>query len=63
MIDADGVPADEFEFSWEVLARAAPRVVNEVWDVNRVVYDVTGKPPVILVFWMCYVEHRPAGRD
>jgi len=41
----DGMTADVFEFRWDVLTRAATRIVNEVRGVNRVVYDVTSKPP------------------
>jgi GMP synthase (glutamine-hydrolysing) len=41
----DGMTADFFEFPWDVLGRCATRIINEVKGVNRVVYDVTSKPP------------------
>jgi GMP synthase (glutamine-hydrolysing) len=41
----DGMTADFFEFPWAVLAKAATRIINEVKGINRVVYDVTSKPP------------------
>jgi GMP synthase (glutamine-hydrolysing) len=41
----DGMTADFFEFPWPVLAKAATRIINEVKGINRVVYDVTSKPP------------------
>ena len=44
-ISGSGLCADFFEFPWDVLGRAATRIVNEVRGINRVVYDVTSKPP------------------
>ena len=41
----DGMTADFFEFPWPVLGKAATRIINEVRGINRVVYDVTSKPP------------------
>jgi len=41
----DGMTADTFAFSHEFLARAATRIINEVRGINRVVYDITSKPP------------------
>ena len=42
---ADGMTADFFPFDMTFLGRAATRIINEVKGVNRVVYDVTSKPP------------------
>jgi GMP synthase (glutamine-hydrolysing) len=41
----DGMTADYFPFPHEFLGRAATRVINEVRGINRVVYDITSKPP------------------
>jgi GMP synthase (glutamine-hydrolysing) len=41
----DGMTADWFPFSHEFLAGLSSRIVNEVRGINRVVYDVTSKPP------------------
>jgi GMP synthase (glutamine-hydrolysing) len=41
----DGMTADFYQFPHDVLGRAATRIINEVNGINRVVYDVTSKPP------------------
>ena len=41
----DGMTADFFPYSMDFLGRTATRIINEVRGVNRVVYDVTSKPP------------------
>jgi GMP synthase (glutamine-hydrolysing) len=42
---SDGMTADFFSFDMSFLGRAATRIINEVRGINRVVYDVTSKPP------------------
>ena len=41
----DGMTADYFPFPHDVLGRTATRIINEVKGINRVVYDITSKPP------------------
>ncbi|MBC8242110.1 MAG: glutamine-hydrolyzing GMP synthase [Alphaproteobacteria bacterium] len=41
----DGMTADYYPFTHEFLGRTATRIINEVRGINRVVYDVTSKPP------------------
>jgi len=41
----DGMTADFYAFDMAFLGRVATRIINEVRGVNRVVYDVTSKPP------------------
>ena len=41
----DGMTADYYPFSHEFLARVSTRIINEVRGINRVLYDVTSKPP------------------
>jgi GMP synthase (glutamine-hydrolysing) len=44
----DGMTADWYPFAPDVLARISSRIANEVKGVNRVVYDVSSKPPATI---------------
>ncbi len=41
----DGMTADYYPYPHDFLGRCATRIINEVKGVNRVVYDITSKPP------------------
>ena len=42
---SDGMTSDWYKIPYEVMERISTRIVNEVDHVNRVVYDITSKPP------------------
>ena len=42
---SDGMTADYFPVPHDFLGRVATRIINEVRGINRVVYDITSKPP------------------
>ncbi len=41
----DGMTADYYHFNHEFLSRVSNRITNEVKGINRIVYDITSKPP------------------
>ncbi|MET3560123.1 GMP synthase (glutamine-hydrolyzing) [Bartonella japonica] len=41
----DGMTADFYPYNMDFLSKTAARIINEVRGINRVVYDVTSKPP------------------
>jgi GMP synthase (glutamine-hydrolysing) len=44
----DGMTADWFRIPHDVLARISSRITNEVRGINRVVYDISSKPPATI---------------
>ncbi len=45
VMSTDGMTADSYPFENAFLSKVATRIINEVKGTNRVVYDVTSKPP------------------
>ena len=45
---SDFMTAESARLPWDVLQKAASRIVNEIKGINRVLYDCTGKPPATI---------------
>ncbi len=46
----DFMTAESAELPWSVLQKVTSRIINEVSHVNRVLYDITSKPPGTIEF-------------
>ena len=48
VVSVDGMTADWFHFPFDFLAQVSNKIINQVKGVNRVVYDISSKPPATI---------------
>ena len=48
VVSVDGMTADIYPIPYDVLSKVSGRIINEVKGVNRVVYDISSKPPATI---------------
>ena len=48
VVSTDAMTADWFRFPYDFLARVSNDIINKVRGVNRVVYDISSKPPATI---------------
>ena len=46
----DAMTANFAKLDWDLLERISSRIINEVAGINRVVYDISNKPPATIEF-------------
>src|SRR5699024_436570 len=59
----DGMTSDFAKIPWDVLQLVSERITNEVSHVNRVVYDITSKPPSTIEWELGSKEARATWLD
>ena len=48
VVSTDGMTADWYEFPFDFLKEVSNNIINKVSGINRVVYDISSKPPATI---------------